>query len=352
MTRDVREVLCIGFSVTEQNSSYVPAAQALCEAHGLAFHLHKCGIGGIGVATLEHIIDDIISMHSSFEEVVFELATGTGRNELVQREIFNDMSLIECVKAIADSALRRNKVVRFLNLPRLDVDYTRDPLELAIMVVALKVGCPISSVTYEALLDRVELAGYLPDKVHVNADGACYYARALIGLLSTQMAVGASYTPATRRAFNVEFAASSTNYQIFERHGYGVRVVSLGEYQSLSLELGKDVEFVGVTFMCGPSCGKFQVFLDGMMLAEVESFDQHCYYERFNSAFFTPTRGRRLSVHLLADSNDLVPLKGDKWVGRKRMSFVHALYRCSRPCEPCPGPAPHERSIPPQTSTS
>ena len=307
-------VLCIGFSVTEMVNSYVPRAQKISEQEDLQFEFHRCGIGGVGVETLVYLIEDILRNNPGFDRFIFEIATGSGRNEFSERRHgINDISLMRCIKEIGMAAIRQNKPFGFLNLPRLDVDYAVDIMELAVFATADYLGVPVCSISYKALFGSVDLCAMLPDKVHANELGAEFYARSLIEFASRDFVRRESGQKEPQRYFAASLAdhADSVAVAYFVRHGFGAQLIEVRPGRKLTWHAVEPVRISGVTFLSGPTSGRFLVTIDGRSMIEINSFDQYCYYDRFNSAFFAPVTGTKLEIEVLPEIPIQSLIKGE-----------------------------------------
>jgi hypothetical protein len=323
-----KNILCLGYSVTEQKNGYVDCANEILTASKASFALTKSGWGGHTLDTLAYCIDEIIGS-GAFAGVLLEIFTSHIRALGAEQIRFY---LDQLLAALAEARLP----VGFVYMYDDEVKHDGDFLVGIITDYATKYGIPLLNLVAEIRrYDKAERDKLFFDVVHTTPPGAKLYAERVVAFLSSQP-VRSDYirhfSGVKRRLHAVPLASMCSSPPTFElaRNGIPWRFYEIKEGASLSLSLPSAVQLTGAMLTYAPDAGemRFENARTGEA-ASIVPYDSHSYYIR--SGFFPLNIGSvgDIVIRQTANLPPHTPLKGEKYLGPRVGRISHLFYSSS-----------------------
>jgi len=321
-----KRVLFFGFSITEQ-PGYVPSLRARLGERDV--HVESRAIGGINLRTLPYL-QSLLS-YESYDHVVFEVTT-------CRRYAESDPeSYGEVLERVIDQVRASGAEPAFVHLFRKGVDY-RDDRMLAI-ADKLCEARKVPSVNLVPQLVEFERTGlllrYLRDGIHTTAEGADYYAGALLPFLDALVddgrapRTGGTADPDPGFAIvPIDRLLPERELSMFKRGNLVMPCVEIPEGESLKLSLPGGCAFDGLLFLRTPRAGILEVTPAGSGMLQVHAFDQHSYYRRYATWTSPPgTAAASVTIRQLATEPDVTLVKGERDAGPKIGEVCGVLVR-------------------------
>lgn len=311
-----KNLLCVGFSVTEEREGYVKELQDILSADFIS--VKKFSIGGATFAVLPYFLHELLSDNKG-AIVLFEVATCYRFKESVSQyvAILNEIFLIceyyEC-----------NPI--FLNLYRDGVDYRSDLLVTAIESACAKKGI-ISVDAYNDIRYEFDKTKYLRDGVHTTEFGAKYYAKLIAPYI--QDALANNYSVFDRPSLmNIADLAEGAEVRFFSRGGMEASYIDINQGNHIEVDFPKPMLLCGIVYLMGPKSGVLDLVLpENGFRRSVHMYDERSYYIRCSYQFMPEQAVKKIRLEQRSERADVALIKGERYEGELVGSVVGFLVR-------------------------
>jgi len=298
----MRRVLILGYSVTADKSGFAEFVRSSTALSGMDIEVDVCGVGGLNPLTLAVLYEGHVKRYGRYDYVFLEIATsifGTKITDWAREglDLFYDL----CERIQASSAR-----VALINLYRDDFNYPYHVFDMVLESLATRYELPLLDLA--AGLIRREGRDFcrslLRDVVHTNTIGAEYQAQKVCEFIKSVVQANKPqrHLPDPQyKARAIDFAPASLHRPpyVFSRSGLQVDCGVLHAGESCELVIPPGARVYGISFISGPVSGEFTLSFSGIAKPiVVQTYDEHCYYSRYNFRSFPPiTGGQAVSVN-------------------------------------------------------
>ncbi|SEO24245.1 hypothetical protein SAMN04488103_11631 [Gemmobacter aquatilis] len=315
------KILVLGYSVIADTPGLVELAQA--SSRDAPFELKKVGLGGVHLHQLKFLLGTILDQNPC-DLVILEIGTPGYR----WANGAQPQSYAGLLDKIVGLLRQRRQAFAFLDLPHRDFSTDEDVLYRTHAQVARKEGLP-----YRRVPLRPEL---LRDQVHATQDGFRYYAEELRAFVEEILG---SDTIADQRArpaaadFVFPFdalpipmvsAREDLRLEAFGRAGIQAEMAIVEPESPLQLRLPSGMDALGVSYIIGPSAGKFRILAPGREIVFL-AYDQFAYYRRISMFLFDRINSPTLRIEQLPDQPEVTLRKGIADTGPRSGRIGHLL---------------------------
>jgi GT2 family glycosyltransferase/SAM-dependent methyltransferase len=334
--RKVKNILFLGFSVTEQKTGYFDKVKNIFSSkYGNTIEMKCVGLGGLQPEHSRYLFPSIIR-ESLADIIVLDISTSAFRN-YPQLYTIRD-HIITLIFLIAISC-QQDRAVAIIDLFRNDVDYENDWVSKLHHVVCSKLGVPNLNIAKEIYRNDILQKDFLSDVVHTNPKGSDYYATRIseylfklldkysgckhfmknqtLNLLSTAF----DSKPLISLLKNPEQYAT---YH-FQRGGYETTMVEIPEGVSVELELPDIQSICGFSYLMHPLSGYVNYRFDDDFFGTLTTYDSHSYYSRLHASVFTPRKARKIVLSQLEGCPPVKLFKGAENNAKRIGRFGHVF---------------------------
>jgi hypothetical protein len=163
------KILCLGFSVTEQQPGYVDVIAEKLKGD-TEIEVSRVGLGGLQPSHARYLFPSIIQGHKP-DVIIIDHATPAFRNWTTDHNSYKN-SLKSLLRECYECSIR----ILLIDFPRTDVEYSNDWVTAYHSELSGKLSIP------HKIIPRKE--GILRDEVHTTELGNIYYAEEILILKS------------------------------------------------------------------------------------------------------------------------------------------------------------------------
>lgn len=307
--------LVIGFSVTAETNGFVEVASALLK-DVLDIEILKVGFGGFQPHHVRYLVPEILAMHKP-THVILESSTPAFR--LFSRGSDDHQATLDSIYA---NCCAQGINLAFLELPRIDVDFSTDWVHKMHKDFCKKYCLDQEVVKLEK--------GFIRDHVHPTDVGKHHFAEALVRLIKRVLANPFhSYKNVEKSRFGAlriaDLVDTSLARSPFSRGGYSVDFIAIPQETEISVHLNETKVIVGITMLMGPQTGVLSVAGYEKVL-DINCYDEYCYYSRLGARLFDQIETDVLTFTQLSSLPSKQLLKGEKDRGNRIGGLGHLLY--------------------------
>ena len=314
------KVLVLGYSVTAEGPGFVEiAAQKLGKNSNVT--LVKAGLGGVQPYHARHLFPSILRHHKP-DAVILDQSTPGYRNFLRDRNVY-----FQSLHALLRDIQAQNLLFGFLELPRVDVDFSNDWVVDYHTQLAEEFKVPQVFVPFQKDLLR--------DEVHPTEVGRKIFADALLSMLDLLAPFsGPSDLFATAPRYDALLATNLVGEHmpryLLSRGGYEENMVLVGSELTLTLPFENKHLVHGFSGLMWPRCGAFDIRI-GDRTIHHQMYNEFCYYPRMGAVLFAPPhqpeqlRASWASFHQRPELPD-IPLRKGRVNTMPRLGAVGSIF--------------------------
>ncbi|WP_306396787.1 hypothetical protein [Telluria beijingensis] len=325
------KVLLLGFSVTEDRLGYAHVAKKLLLVSHPEIDLYICGVGGITPQPLSVLFEHVDKQHGPFSHVFLEIST-SAHSKYTLHSVERDV--LDVAYDLFRKIQTTGAEVSLINLYRKDFDYEYHYFDMLLESLSARFQIPLLDLGNKLLAERGReaLAPFLKDYVHTTEAGADFQGREAARFIGEVVTSGArnKKTPLPRTtisSLSVISQVTNASQYWYKRGGIELTAASIDEGNEIEILIPDGYSVCGISFLSGPRSGKLGLRFDSAeMETIISTYDEYCYYERFNYRWFNSHfSGKSVAVRQISGTPDVELRKGSV-DSRPRIGRIFDIY--------------------------